>query len=390
MPAGRIYLDHNATAPLAQGVREAVCAALELQGNPSSIHKEGRAARAMVETARQQVAALAGVPASRIVFTSGATEAAAVALTPEISARGAKQFDRLLIAGGEHPCVREGHRFAAENVAQLPLTPDGTLDLSALASALDAAGERRAVLALQAANNETGVIQPVRQAADMVHGRGGIVVCDAVQALHRVDENAISLGADILFFSAHKMGGPKGVGALALANPALEIDAPLLRGGGQERGLRGGTENLAGIAGFGAAAACALENREFEAKRQAALRDAFEAGLRQRFPEVTIFGASAPRLPNTSAFAIHGLTAETLLIGLDLDGLALSSGSACSSGKVKPSHVLESMAVPPDLARCALRVSLGVGTAKHDIEKALEMIGRVAGRIAARRMKPAA
>jgi cysteine desulfurase len=390
MPGHRIYLDHNATAPLAPGVREVVCAALDMQGNPSSVHREGRNARAMVEAARQQVAALAGVPASRIVFTSGATEAAALALTPQISLKGAKGFDILIVAGGEHPCVREGHRFAAENVVTVPLTAGGIVDLAALEKALDGLDGRRAVLALQAANNETGVIQPVRTAAEMVRAHGGIVVCDAVQAAHRIDENAVTLGADILFLSAHKMGGAKGVGAVALGNPALEIDSPLLRGGGQERSLRAGTENVAGIAGFGAAAVHALQVRASEATRQGALRDTFEAGLRELDPEITIFGKATPRLPNTTAFALPGMAAETLLIALDLEGIALSSGSACSSGKVRPSQVLESMGVPPELSRCALRASLGLDTTAHDIEQALETIGRVARRITDRRMKPAA
>lgn len=390
MPGHRIYLDYNATAPLAPGVRDAVCAALDLPGNPSSVHREGRAARAAIETARQQVAALVGAPARRVIFTSGATEAAALALTPDVAWDNARGCARLLVAGGEHPCVSNGGRFDGSAVGTVRLDPDGVIDLSALERALDAEPGRPAMLALQRANNETGVLQPVRAAADMVRARGGVVVCDAVQSMHRIEEAATDLGADALFLSAHKMGGPKGAGALVLVNPTLEIGAPLLRGGGQELGLRAGTENVAAIVGFGVAAAHALAMRHAESRRLLQLRDAFEKGLRALFPQVTIFGARAPRLPNTSAFALAGLPAETLLIALDLEGIALSSGSACSSGKVRSSQVLENMGVAPDLARCALRVSVGPGTREDDIDDALGALARVAQAISVRRMQPAA
>lgn len=390
MPGERIYLDYNATAPLAPGVREIVCAALELVGNASSVHREGRSAHGAIESAREQVAALVGVSPRRVTFTSGATEAANLALTPCITGPGLAGLDVLILAAGEHPCVLEGHRFASDRVLHAPLTTDGALDLDALRSLLEQAGEARCALALQAANNETGVIQPVRDAAELMHGRGGIVICDAVQGAHRIDCSAETLGADVLFFSSHKMGGPKGAGALVIANAALEIGAPMLKGGGQERGLRAGTENIAAIAGFGAAAAHSLRVRDDEALRQRQLRDAFEAGLKARWPGVTIFGAGSPRLPNTSAFAIEGLTAETLLIALDLQGLALSSGAACSSGKVRSSHVLESMMVAPDLARGALRMSLGEATTADEVVRALEAIGTVVEKMMARRVRSAA
>ncbi len=388
MAAQRTYLDYNATAPMAPGVREAVCAAMELMGNPSSVHQEGRAARALIEAAREQVAALAGAPARRVIFTSGATEAANLALTPHVGLPDRQAIDILLVAAGEHPCVIDGHRFAPEAVHSVPLTAVGMLDLTALERLLARMQGKRCMLALQAANNETGVVQPVKTAAALVHTHGGLVVCDAVQGVHRMDCSV--LDADMIFFSAHKLGGPKGAGALVLGNESIEINRPLLRGGGQERGARAGTENVAAIAGFGAASFLALTSRDAENIRQTGLRDRFENALLARIPGVTLFGAHAPRLANTSAFAIEKMSAETMLIGLDLEGVAVSSGSACSSGKVRTSHVLEAMGVAPDLSRCALRISVGAGTQTEDIEFALAALEKVAGRMTALRIKTAA
>ncbi len=390
MASGRTYLDYNATAPLVAGVREAVIAASDAAGNPSSIHREGRAVRALIESARESVGALVQASARRVIFTSGATEAANLALTPHISSPSGASVDVLLIAATEHPCVMDGHRFPRAAVKIIPVDGDGVIDLMALEKSLVECGERRCMLTLQAANNETGVIQPVGEAAALMHRHGGILVCDAVQAVHRMRTDSVAPDADIVFFSAHKLGGPKGAGALILLNESIEISAPLLRGGGQERGLRAGTENVAAIAGFGVAAAVAATNRNSESARLSALRDGFERDLRARFPQVTIFGVKTPRLCNTSAFAISGHPAETMLIGLDLEGMAVSSGSACSSGKVQPSHVLEAMGVTHDLSRCALRVSLGADTDAADIEIALAAVGKVAGRMNERRAKNAA
>ena len=390
MNAGeRVYLDYNATAPLLPAAREAMARAFDLPGNPSSVHAEGRASRAAIETAREQVAALAGASPSRIIFVSGATEAAALALSPGLTLAG-RGFDLLLAGAGEHACILESHGFPATSMRKVALTASGILDLKALRDALAGLTGFRPILALQAANNETGAIQPVAEAAALVHEAGGILVCDAVQGVHRFDCSAAALGADAIFFSAHKLGGPKGAGALVLANPALEIGVPLIRGGGQERGQRAGTENVAAIAGFGAAAVAALAIRDSEAGRLRALRAGFETGLRQLFPDAAIFAEDAPRLDNTCAFAIPGMAAETLLIGLDLAGIALSSGSACSSGKVKASHVLESMGAGPDLIKGAMRASLGWRSTLSDIERALAALEKVAGGIAARRLKSAA
>jgi cysteine desulfurase len=356
----RAYLDYNATAPLRPEARAAMAAAFDLVGNPSSVHAEGRAARATVEDARRAVAELAGVAARGIIFTSGGTEAANLALAPAVTAV------RLIASAGEHPCVLSGHRFTPEAVTLLPLRADGRIDLAALAAALDSGGP--AMLALQGANNETGVAQPVAEAAALVHARGGIVVCDAVQLAGRTPLDARALGADFLILSAHKFGGPKGVGALIPTSSELRPGSSLLRGGGQERGVRAGTENVGGIAGFGAAARAARTGAEGEAVRLAALRDRLEARIFAAAPDAVVFGAGAPRLPNTTCFAVPAIPAATLLMRLDLAGVAASSGSACSSGKVARSHVLTAMGISPELAVGAIRLSLGWASGEADIE----------------------
>jgi cysteine desulfurase len=371
----RVYLDYNATAPVRPEARAATLEALDVLGNPSSIHAEGRRARAIVEEARRAVAALAGVEPRGVVFVSGGTEAANLALTPAIQAPGRKTpLTRLIMSAGEHPCVLRGHRFAPEATAIAPLKPDGRLDLDALAERLSR-GEGAPMLALQGANNETGVLQPVAEAAGLVHAAGGIVVCDGVQLPGRIDLAAATSGADFLFLSAHKFGGPKGAGALIAMRPDLAIETPLLRGGGQERGARAGTENVAAIAGFGAAARLAAEETAREATRLAALRDRLAQRLRETAPEAVVFGAAAPRLANTLAFAAPGAAAATLLIALDLAGVAVSSGSACSSGKVTPSHVLAAMEIDPGLAAGALRVSFGWASRDEDVDRFVAAFG---------------
>ncbi len=382
MPAQRLYLDYNATAPLRPQARSAMVAAMDLVGNPSSVHAEGRAVRGLLDEARAKVAALLGADPRYVTFTSGGTEAANLVLSSSLRDRSGR-VERLLIGAGEHPCVLEGHRFSPEQVVVVPLNPLGQLDLEALGAALSA-GSGRPLLALQHANNETGVVQPIREAAALVHDAGGLLACDAVQSTGRLMESALSLGADAVFISAHKLGGPKGVGALALARGDLHIEVALIRGGGQERGLRSGTENPIAIAGFGAAAESSHAHQG-ELERLAALRDRFEAAARAEFPDAVVFGAGVERLVNTTGLAIPGLSAETLLIALDLAGLAISSGSACSSGKVRPSHVLGAMGVPADLAKGALRVSLGYGTSESDLESFCETFKKTVRNIRARR-----
>jgi cysteine desulfurase len=372
----RAYLDYNATAPLRAEARAALLAAMESVGNPSSIHAEGRAARAIVENARRVVAGLAGVAPRCVVFTSGGTEAANLALTPAIAAPGRHApLARLIVAAGEHPCVLQGHRFAPGAVAIAPLAGDGRIDLDALAGLIAEGGP--AMLALQGANNETGVIQPVAEAAALVHAAGGIVVCDAVQLTGRASIALAALGADFLFVSAHKFGGPKGAGAVIAARPELAIGASLLRGGGQERGARAGTENVAAIAGFAAAAEVAEAERRAEGARISALRDRLAEAARAVAPDCVVFGASVARLPNTLCLAAPGVAAATLVIALDLAGVAVSAGSACSSGKVARSHVLEAMGVEPALAAGAIRLSLGWASGEADVERFAAAYGDV-------------
>jgi cysteine desulfurase len=364
----RIYLDWNATAPLREAARAAMLAALDRLGNPSSVHAEGRAARHLVETAREQVAALVGADARNVIFTSGGTEANALALSPAIERPGHKEpFARLLVSAIEHPSVRGGGRFAQDSVEEIAVTGDGIVDLADLARRLGKPGEGPTLVSIMHANNETGVLQPIAAAADLVHAAGGLLHVDAVQTAGRIRGDIQTLQADLLTISSHKIGGPQGAGALVKASEALHFADPLLKGGGQERGSRAGTENVAAIAGFGAAAREAAEGLAAEAERVRALREQLEAGLRDIAGETIVFGATTERLPNTTLVAVPGQKAETALIALDLAGIAASSGAACSSGKVTASHVLKAMGVAPTLAAGAVRLSIGRNTTETEI-----------------------
>ncbi|MCX7297621.1 MAG: cysteine desulfurase family protein [Hyphomicrobiales bacterium] len=372
----RAYFDWNATAPLRTEARNAMTAALGLPGNASSVHAEGRVARKLIEAARAQVASLVGAEAKNLTFTSGATEANMLALTPTLETVGGKApRDRLFVSGVEHPSVRSGGRFATDAVEVLPVNSDGIVDLAALKVALARAA--RPLVSVMLANNETGVIQPIAAIADIVHAANGLLHVDAVQGAGRIDCELAALGADLMSLSSHKLGGPQGAGAL-VRRDGIHIAEPLIRGGGQERNLRAGTENVAAIAGFGAAAEAAGRARQADALRMAALRDRFEAALKAQTPAAVIFGANAARLPNTSSFAVPGLKAETAIISFDLNGIAVSSGAACSSGKVQISSVLTAMGVEADLARGAIRVSLGWTTTEADIDLLLNAWMRVA------------
>lgn len=366
----RVYLDWNATAPLRPEARAAMLAALDLAGNPSSVHAEGRAARQVIERARESVAALVGGDPRCVSFTSGGTEANVLALSTGVGAPGALRRDRLLISAIEHPSVLAGGQFAANLVEQIPVTFSGCVDLSALAARLAAfAGEgvKAPLVSIMLANNETGVIQPVREAAEIVHAAGGLLHVDAVQAAGRITIDINALGADLMTLSGHKIGGPKGVGALVRRHQDITVE-PLIKGGGQEGRLRAGTENVAGIAGFGAAASAAARDLARDSALLTDLRDRLERELTRNAPFLTLFGMNAPRLPNTTLFAVPGIKAETAVIALDLEGVAVSSGAACSSGKVAPSHVLAAMGVPLDLARGAVRISLGATTTEKEVE----------------------
>jgi cysteine desulfurase len=383
MGAGRAYLDWNATAPLHPAAREAVLHALDTPGNPSSIHAEGRAARALVEAARREVAALAGGEPANVVFTSGATEAANAILRAGLQMAcslipgAAVPVCPVIAAGIEHAAVLQaidaaglpsGYRIG------VPVTAEGLVSaaalLAALAEARAVAPAQPPIMLLQLANNETGVVQPVSELAALVREAGGIVVVDAVQGPGRMDLDISALGADVLFLSAHKFGGPKGVGAIVFARGEVRLQRAFIAGGGQESGQRGGTENVAGIAGMGAAARAVRAMPEAP-QRMIQLRDEFENRLNHLAGDVEIVGKGVSRLPNTTCFAIPGLPAAQALIAFDLDGVAVSSGSACSSGKVKSSHVLEAMGMPGWVRDGAIRVSIGPTTGMDELERGL-------------------
>lgn len=365
MAASRAYLDWNASAPLNDAARSAVLAALDL-ANPSSVHSEGRRARQAVETARRQVAALANAKPEHVFFTSGATEAASMLLTPDWRmGRSPLRMGRLYICEADHPCFLSGGQFAPAQVTHIGVDRNGLIDLTGLASALSGHDRDKGLplVAVHLVNNETGVIQPATEIAALVRQAGGVLVLDAVQAAGRIPLDMAAGLADYLILSAHKIGGPKGIGAVVAAAD-LMMPLPLVRGGGQEKGHRAGTENVAAIAGFGAAAAEAARTLA-QIDAVADLRGKIEAIVLARCPEAVIYGAAALRVANTSFFAIPGVKAETAQIAFDLAGVALSAGSACSSGRVGPSHVLKAMGFGDGAG--ALRVSIGSTTAEADI-----------------------
>ena len=373
----RVYLDWNATTPLRDEARRAMLGALDLPGNASSVHAEGREARRWIEAARAAVATAVGAVPRHVVFTSGGTEANALALAPGLKADGAPAVERLVVSAVEHASVLSGGRFPASAIGRLSVTRDGVVDLDHLRDLLRDGSP--ALVSIMLANNETGAIQPIAEAAEIVHAGGGLLHVDAVQALGKISVDMRALGADLLTLSAHKIGGPKGVGALILSE-GLKGPEPLLRGGGQELSRRAGTENVAGIAGFGAAVTAAMANLPVEADRIQALRERLENGLRQT-PNMIIFSDAVRRLHNTTLFTVPGLRAETAVIGFDLAGIAVSSGSACSSGKVQPSHVLQAMGFDLEIAHGAVRLSMGWSTRDADVDSCLEAWRSVAGRL---------
>ncbi|WP_439356807.1 cysteine desulfurase family protein [Bradyrhizobium sp. DASA03007] len=364
----RVYLDWNATTPLRAQARAVMLAAYDLIGNPSSVHAEGREARRLVEEARATLATAVGALPRNIIFTSAGTEANGLALSPGLRGPSGGPVERLLVSAVEHASVLAGGRFPADKIGQIRVTHSGVIDLEDLRDQLG--GGPPALASIMAANNETGALQPVAEAARIVHEAGGLLHVDAIQALGKIPFDIKTVGADLATFSAHKIGGPKGVGALVVAEGLAGLE-PVLRGGGQELNRRAGTENVAGIAGFGAAIKAALQALPEDAKRMATLRDHLENGLRA-VAGVTVFADDVERLPNTVLFTAPGLKAETAVIGFDLAGVAVSSGSACSSGKVQPSHVLSAMGYDPVVAQGAVRLSLGWSTELEEINRALE------------------
>ncbi|MEI5679435.1 MULTISPECIES: cysteine desulfurase family protein [unclassified Mesorhizobium] len=379
MAASRAYLDHNASAPLLPGAREAMVAALGIIANPSSVHSEGRAARRIIEDARRDVAALINTKPEHVVFTSGATEAATTLLTPDWQmGRGAVRMSKVYVSAADHPCLLNGGRFGIERTIHIGVDGDGITDLDALRQALAAhdKAEGLPLVAIHAANNETGVIQPLGKIAEVVKAAGGVFVVDAVQAAGRIPLDLATGYADYLILSSHKIGGPKGVGAFVAASD-LMMPKALVTGGGQERGFRAGTENLAAIAGFGAAAREAkIALAGIDQVR--ALRDSLEASILSLAPDAEIFGRRSERLANTIFFAIPGVKSETSQIAFDLAGVALSAGSACSSGKVGPSHVLKAMG--HDNPEGALRVSIGPATTQAEIEQFTAVLAGILAR----------
>jgi len=361
-----IYLDYNATAPVKPQVSEAIAKALAMTGNPSSVHQFGRDARNAVELARDQVAAMIGARPEEVVFTAGGTEANNMALS------GVRRR-RLIISAIEHPSVlRAAEAIADSNSAGnerelvvLPVDSEGVVLLDALDQALGTNADD-ALVSVMLANNETGVIQPVAEITSLAQQRGALVHCDAVQAPGRIAFDVASLGVDMLSLSAHKFGGPKGVGALFVQG-ALDLQ-PLIVGGGQERGRRPGTENVAGIVGFGVAAELAVDDLQ-RAPHLSAMRDRAEQTLSDIDPKVRVFSAGAERLPNTSCLSMPGVQSEMQVMGLDLAGVAVSAGSACSSGKVEPSHVLRALGLPDAETGCAIRISFGWASRDEEVDK---------------------
>ncbi|MFM8679566.1 MAG: cysteine desulfurase family protein [Alphaproteobacteria bacterium] len=362
--ADTLYLDWNAGAPMRASARAALVAALGRAGNPSSVHGPGREARRLVEEARSSVGALVGAPARSVVFTSGGTEANALALCGLALPVAASAV--------EHASVLA----RGEDAIRLPVDADGVVSLPGLAAIL--AGRGPTLVSVMAANNETGVVQPLREIAGLVHGHGGLFHCDAVQAAGRIPLDMRALGIDLLSLSAHKIGGPQGVGALVAGDvPGLKA---ILRGGGQEGGLRAGTENVAGIVAFGAAAReAAAEAAGFATL--GSLRDALERGCQEAAPGTVAIAARAPRIANTSCLSIPGAEAATIVMAMDLAGFAISAGSACSSGKVRPSHVLAAMGVAPEIRSGAVRVSLGPAISLDEAGRFAAEWGRIAARL---------
>ncbi|MDX5593814.1 cysteine desulfurase family protein [Pseudovibrio sp. SPO723] len=383
MKNNRTYLDYNAGAPLREEALAAMREVFASPGNASSIHANGRGARSVIERARESVAALVDGDPQNVIFTSGGTEANVTALSP-VWMRDGKPFDvkHLFVSAVEHPSVLAGGRFAADHVNVLPVDGDGRVDLAALQDSLATVPQgETALVSVMAANSETGVIQPLKEIGVIVEDAGHLFHVDAVQGAGRLDLSMAMIGCQALSISSHKIGGPQGVGALVLAKGILR-PAPLFTGGGQESWRRAGTENTAGIAGFAAASEAACSERG--SLRLVEYQQDFENKLKSNYPDLLIFGENAPRLGNTTCFSVPGVPAETALISFDLSGVSVSSGSACSSGKVGVSHVLTAMGVDEQAARGAIRLSMGWATRPEDLDTALRAWQRIYERMGPR------
>ncbi|MBA5723864.1 cysteine desulfurase family protein [Candidatus Liberibacter sp.] len=376
----RVYLDWNATSPLLDVARQSFVNALELIGNPSSVHREGRKVRLHIEEARCDIADFCGAKPENVIFTSGATEAANFVLTPDFY-KGRQQIKirSLFVSAIEHPSVYTGGRFFPDQIHQIPVLPEGIVDLLALSDLLSKRNPSLGIpmVAVMLVNNETGVVQPIREISKIIKKHEGILVVDAVQAAGRMSIAIETIGADFLILSSHKIGAPVGAGALVFREENM-LPNHLLRGGDQERGYRAGTENLAAICGFSAAVKVMGKDIQERSLAISKLRDYLEEGLRILVPDITIHGRNALRVSNTCFFTIPSIKAEVLQIALDLEGIAVSAGAACSSGKLKKNHVLTAMGC--DSSQGALRVSLGFKTTQEDVDSFLKALNRTVHR----------
>jgi cysteine desulfurase len=368
----RIYFDHNATTPVAPEVADAVASTLRDEpGNPSSVHYFGQRAKHVLDEARSAVARLIGADSGDVVFTSGGTEADNFALRGAAEALESTGRKRILVSAIEHEAVLNTARHLARrgwSVAQLPVDQSGVVAAEALREALT---DDTAIVSVMHANNEIGTIQPIAELAAIAHERGALFHTDAVQSVGKIPVDVGLLGADMLSLSAHKFNGPKGVGALWVRRGVRLL--PLLTGGRHERNRRAGTENVAGIAGLGVAASLAVEKLGSEATRTAGLRDQLESGILARVTQ-TVVNGSEPRVPNTTNIGFDRVEAESLLIALDLEGIAVSTGSACSSGTLEPSHVLKAMRLPAGRAQSSIRFSLGMGNTADHVARVVDVL----------------
>ncbi|MDH2908792.1 MAG: cysteine desulfurase family protein [Candidatus Eremiobacteraeota bacterium] len=375
----RIYLDHAATTPISAAARDAYLHAIESDFNPSSLHAEGRAAHALLDDARDRVARALGVPRKNIRFTGGGSESDSLAILGAARSARDRSRRRILVSATEHHAVLHAARALAGEgfeIVVLPVDGEGRLDADAYRRELD---ERTFLVSIHLANNETGVLQPIPALAALAGAAGALFHTDAVQAARWLDCSLDALGVDLLSISGHKFGAPKGVGVLAMRG-AIALE-PLIYGGGQEYGARAGTENVPGIAAFAAALDLAVEGRNAAVRRITAIRESFEARARRAIPGLNVNGAAAPRLPNISSFAIPGIESEALLMRLDIDGIAASAGSACTSGVFEPSHVIAAMGLEAALQRGVVRFSFSPDTEARALAIAGEIFARAVDRV---------
>lgn len=363
-----IYLDYNATAPIHPEAIAIISEAMTHAHNASSVHQSGRAGRKYIEDAREQISKLTNCPAAQIIFNSGATEGNNTVLR-----YFAEEYpdEQILVSAIEHPSVLE----AIPNATTIPVTQDGIIDLDALEKLLKT---KTSLVSTMFINNETGIIQPIKEISALAHKHGALLHVDGVQAAGRIDINMPTLGIDFLTLSAHKLGGPQGVGALCLG--LCGVTPTLLHGGGQEKSARAGTENVAGIAGFGKATELALTNIQTYQTQTTALQTQLENAL-SKYEGIKIYGQNANRAGNTTLLSIPGISSETLLMAFDLEGIAISNGSACSSGKVEPSHVLKAMGENDEAASGALRISTGWNSKPEDIDAFLTTFDKIYARM---------